>query len=108
MCPASCTVVHRTVLRGLQVVYNQRAVLCSVSTHISSDVKMLFERLLLLYVAVIHMSNAFQSSVSSGFLVPLHDCEVAPFMAADQLDFVSRSSEKFWRSLVDFITQTNS
>lgn len=59
------------------------------------------------YAAVVHMSDTFQSSVSRGFLVPVHEVVVGLFMTADELDFVPRSSEESWRSLVDLNTQTN-
>lgn len=107
LCITGCAVIHCTVLRGLQVVYEQRAVLRSRSTHITSDVKMFSERLLVVYSGIINVSDAFQSPVSGGFLVPVHLRVVCIFMAADELDFVSGSSEESWRSLVDFNAQTN-
>lgn len=80
------------MIRCLQVDDKQGAVLGCGCTHISCDIKMVLERLLLLYAAIIHMSDAFQSMGSGGFLKPVHDIIVCFLMAADQLDFVSRSS----------------
>lgn len=68
---------------------------------------MFFLRVLYIYVAVIHVSDAFERLVPRVFLIPGHLIIVGLFMATDQLSVVSWSFEEIWRSLVDFDAQTN-
>lgn len=107
VCVAGCAVIHCAVIGCLQVDYRQRAVLCFVCAHISSDGKMLFETFLQLYVAVGNVSDALQSSVFRAFLKPVHEPVVGLLVAADQLDCVSRAFEEIGRSLMDLNTETN-
>lgn len=107
VCVAGCAVIHCAVIGCLQVDYRQRAVLCFVSGHISSDVKMLCESFLQISDVVGNMSDAFQSSAFRAFLKPVHEPVVGFLVAADQLDCVSRASEEIGRSLMDLNTKTN-
>ena len=90
MCVGSCAVVHCSVF-SLQLDDEQRAVLGRFSTQISTDIKMFLKRLLIACDAVRQMSDPPQSLVSRRSLVPLHERVVGLFVAADQLDFVSRT-----------------
>lgn len=107
VCVAGCAVIHCAVIGCLQVDYHQRAVLCFVFAHISSDVKMLSESFLQLCVAVVNVSDAFQSPAFRVFLKPVHEPVVGFVVAADQMDCVSRASEEIGRSLTDLNTETN-
>lgn len=83
VCVAGCAVIHCAVIGCLQVDYHQRAVLCFISVHISSDVKMLSESFLQLCVAVVNVSDAFQNSAFRAFLKPVHEPVVGFLVAAD-------------------------